>query len=171
MITYCSFDASSPSPIRPGYVQPQIWPSPSLQMPWYIMVLGHQQAQCLLRKLDKFLIFLNTFSLSRQHYSKWPLRFHKIPQHFWVLTFNMLNCLKDYKRYTDIMNWILDLARPKLMELTLEQQCMLSVLHVEYHAWWCPGDLVSQDISRHGIDPKSQNIPSPASEELIYNGF
>ena len=48
---------------------------------------------------------------------------------FYVLTLNMLNCIKDYKRYVHILNCILYLAWPKLMKLNLEQQYMLSVLH------------------------------------------
>ena len=44
---------------------------------------------------------------------------------------------------------------------------MLSVLHSQYHACWCSGDFRSQGINRHGIDPQSRDIPSPASEELI----
>ena len=43
---------------------------------------------------------------------------------------------------------------------------MLSVLHSQYHACWCSGDLRSQGISRHGIDSQSWNIQFPASEEL-----
>ena len=35
----------------------------------------------------------------------------------------------------------------------LEQQCMFSAIHSEYHARWCSGDFRSQSISRHGIDP------------------
>ena len=45
---------------------------------------------------------------------------------------------------------------------------MVSVLHSQYHAWWCPVDFRGQGINRHGIDLQSQNIPSPASEELWY---
>ena len=52
------------------------------------------------------------------------------------------------------------------MKLTLEQQNMLSVLHSQYHACWCSGDFRSQGISRHDIEPQSQNILSPASKEL-----
>ena len=44
----------------------------------------------------------------------------------------------------------LDVAYP-----ILSIQCLL-----------CPGDFRSQGISRHGIDPQSLNIPSPASKEL-----
>ena len=43
---------------------------------------------------------------------------------------------------------------------------MLSVLHSQHHACWCSGDFRNQGISSHGIDPQSQNIPSPASGEL-----
>ena len=45
-----------------------------------------------------------------------------------------LNYLKDYKRYIHILSRILDLAWPKQMKLTLEQQYMLSFLHSQYHA-------------------------------------
>ena len=88
---------------------------------------------------------------------------------YW-LTLNMLNCFKDCNRYIHILKHILDLAWPELMELTLEQQYMLSVLPSQYHACWCSGDFRSQGINRHGtcIDPKSWNIPSSASEELIF---
>ena len=53
------------------------------------------------------------------------------------------------------------------MKLSLEQEYMLSVLHSRYHACWWSGDFRSQSINMHGIDPKSRNIPSPASEELM----
>ena len=44
---------------------------------------------------------------------------------------------------------------------------MLPILYFQYHAYWCPDDLRSQGISRHGsIDQIDQNIPSLASEEL-----
>ena len=52
------------------------------------------------------------------------------------------------------------------MKLTLEWKYIFSVLHSQYHACWCSGDFRSQGISRHGIDPQSWNIPSPAPEEL-----
>ena len=57
---------------------------------------------------------------------------------------------------------------PKLMQLSLEQQYS-SVLHSQCHACWCSGDLRSQGISKHGIDPQSGNIPFQASEELTEN--
>ena len=85
--------------------------------------------------------------------------------HCWLLTLNMLNCFKDYKRYIHILNRILELARPKLTKLTLGQQYM-SVLHSHYHACWCSGNFGSQGISKHGIESQNWNIPSPASEEL-----
>ena len=52
------------------------------------------------------------------------------------------------------------------MKLSLKHQGILSVLHNQYHACWCSGDFWSQCISRHGIDPQSRNISSPAWEEL-----
>ena len=57
-----------------------------------------------------------------------------------ILTLNKLNCFKDHKRHIHILNRILDLASPKLMKLTLEQHYM-SVLHSQYHACWCSGDI------------------------------
>ena len=36
---------------------------------------------------------------------------------------------------------------------------MLSALHSQYHACWCTGDLRSQCISRHGIDPQTGIFP------------
>ena len=66
---------------------------------------------------------------------------------------NMLNCFKDYKRYIHILNHIwLD---PSIWNKSLDQQYMLSVLHSQYCACWCPGDFRSQDISRHGIVPQA----------------
>ena len=59
------------------------------------------------------------------------------------------------------------------MKFNLDQECILSGLHSQYHAWWCSGDFRSQGISRHGINPQSQNILSPAWEEssiLLYVG-
>ena len=83
-----------------------------------------------------------------------------------TLTLNMLDCFNDCKISIHILNRMLDLACPLSMKLTLEQQYMLSVLHGQYHACWCSGDFRSQGINRHGIDPKSWNIPFAASEDL-----
>ena len=52
----------------------------------------------------------------------------------------------------------------------MEQLYMLPNLCWQYHTCWCSGDFRSQGISRHGIDPKSQNVLSPASEELTHWG-
>ena len=57
------------------------------------------------------------------------------------------------------------------MKLTLEQQYMLSVLHRQYHVCWCSDNFRSQGISTHGIDPQSQNIPSPASLNSQQNSW
>ena len=48
----------------------------------------------------------------------------------------------------------------------MEQPHTWHILYFQYLACWCPGDLRSQGISRHDTDPQSQNILSPASEEL-----
>ena len=76
---------------------------------------------------------------------------------FQVLTLNMLNCFKVYKRYIHIVNPILDLAWTKWMKL-MKQQWMSSVLHSQYYACWCSGDFRRQSISRQGIDPKARII-------------
>ena len=39
------------------------------------------------------------------------------------------------------------------MKLTLEEQYILCILHSQCHVWWCTGDVRSQCISMHGIDP------------------
>ena len=54
-------------------------------------------------------------------------------------------------------------------QLTLGQQCILSVVHSRYLVGWCTGGLRSQCINRHGISPQSRNIPSPASAEITLN--
>ena len=54
------------------------------------------------------------------------------------------------------------------MKLTREQQYILFILHSHYHACWSSGNFRSQGISRHGIDTQSLNIPSPASEQLVF---
>ena len=82
------------------------------------------------------------------------------------LTLNMLNCFKNHMRYSHISNCILDFARSKYMKLTLEKQHLLSFPHGQFHAYWYSGHFWSHGNSRHGIYPQSQNIPSPASEEL-----
>ena len=82
-----------------------------------------------------------------------------------------MNCFKDYKWYKciHISNRILDLAWPEVDAIKSE-----TTIHVvcprqsQYHACSCASDLRSQSISRHGIDPQSQNIWSAASEELVH---
>ena len=76
-------------------------------------------------------------------------------------------CWIVLKIFINILNYVFDLAWPKKMKLILEQQCKLSVLHSQYHACWCPGDLRNQGINLHGVDPQSWSILSPASEALI----
>ena len=70
-----------------------------------------------------------------------------------VLTFHMIS-------------WILFIRRRPNSQ-SREQPYMLLILYCQYHAWWCPGSLGRQGISRHGIDEISWNIPSLASEEFI----
>ena len=84
------------------------------------------------------------------------------------LTLNMLNCFKDYKRWIHISYHIMECVQQKKIRFTMLQPYKLHILYCQYHACWCTGALRSQGISRHGIDPCSQNILSAASEELRY---
>ena len=54
----------------------------------------------------------------------------------------------------------MDFVQHKKTELMVEQPYVLPILHCKYHACWCPGDLLSQDINRHDIDQISQKILS-----------
>ena len=65
-----------------------------------------------------------------------------------------------------ILYHIFDFVQQKKTKFTMEQPYMLPIVYWQYHACWCSGDFRSQGISRHGINPQSQNIPSPASEEV-----
>ena len=53
----------------------------------------------------------------------------------------------------------------------MDQPYILPILDCQYHSCWCPGDWSHQGISRCGIDPINWNIPSLASEELMYSTF
>ena len=118
--------------------------------------------------------FLNTFSWKKIL----EILFISFVGHFWillmagyhissVLTLNMLNCFKDYKRYTPISYHILDFVQHKKTKFTMEQPYMLPILFCQYHACWCPSDLRSWGISRNDIDQISLNIPFLVSEQLI----
>ena len=85
-----------------------------------------------------------------------------------VLTFNMLHCVKDYKKCIHISYQSLDFVQKEKTEVTMEQPYMLLILYCQYHVCWCHGDSRSQRISRHGFDQISQNIRSIAPEELTY---
>ena len=50
------------------------------------------------------------------------------------------------------------------MQLPLEPQYMLSVIHIQYHTCWCSSDFWSPSISKHGADPQSWNIPKGESD-------
>ena len=72
-----------------------------------------------------------------------------------ISTFNMLNCSKDHNIYIYICIFTFwNASWPKQMKLTMEQQYVLSVLHIQVHARWCSGDFSSQVISMHGIYPQ-----------------
>ena len=62
---------------------------------------------------------------------------YQIKNVYCPLTLKVRNCLEDYKRCIHILNRILNLARTKSMELTLEQQFKLSVLYRLCHACGC----------------------------------
>ena len=48
----------------------------------------------------------------------------------------------------------------------MKQPYMLPIIHCQYHACWCPGDLRSWGIEKHGIDQMIRNNPALASKEL-----
>ena len=52
-----------------------------------------------------------------------------------------------------------------VIAISLYNICYNGPWRGQYHACRCSGDFRSQCISRHGIDPKSRNIPSLASED------
>ena len=94
-------------------------------------------------------------------------RFHVWNQWFFysVITFSYTKCFVH--SYTVDVVFTLS-YRILFNRIRLNSQhYMLAILYCQYHACWCSGDFRSQCISRHGIDPQSQNILSPASEELI----
>ena len=62
---------------------------------------------------------------------------------------------------------MLDFIHQNKTKFTMKQPYILPILYCQYHACWCPGDLRSQGMSRHGIEQISLNIPSLALEELI----
>ena len=80
----------------------------------------------------------------------------KIPA---VLTLNMLNCFEDCKRFHHISYHVLDFVQQKKTKLTMQQPYMLHILYCQCHACWCPGDLMSQCISRHVINQIILNAP------------
>ena len=92
-------------------------------------------------------------------------------------TLKRLNLFKDYERCIPISyhSGILNLVQLKKTRFQLpDLQCIhFACIHVayiqycQYHSCWCPGDLRSQGISRHGIDQINWNILSLVSEELI----
>ena len=62
-----------------------------------------------------------------------------------------------------IISWIM--FNKRRLNSHLDELYMLHILYCQYHTCWCPRDLKSQGISRHGIDQISRNIPCPASGE------
>ena len=92
-------------------------------------------------------------------------KFHRIC----ILTFNVLNCFEDYKSCIHISYGMLDFIQQKKIKFTMEQLYVLPILYCQCHACWCTGEFRSQCISRHGIEFQSRNIPSLASEELMFS--
>ena len=84
------------------------------------------------------------------------------------VNFNMLNCFKDYKRCILILNrFLVFLDKSGWNQLWNNITCCLSYTTNRMACLLCFGDFRSRSISRHGIDPQSRNILSPASGELI----
>ena len=85
------------------------------------------------------------FCYTQWRHSEWPMRSCGIE------ILNMLNCFKDYKRRIHISYRILDFVQQRKTRFTMEQPYLLPILYCQYHACWCPGNLRSQGISRHGM--------------------
>ena len=79
----------------------------------------------------------------------------------------MLNSFEGYWWCNHLAYHILDFVQWKKIKFTMEQNYLLPILYCQYHSSWCPKDIRSQGISRHGIAQVNQNIMSLASEELI----
>ena len=56
-----------------------------------------------------------------------------------VLTLNMLNCFKDFKRCIHTSYHIYNFVPQNLTGFIMEQPWMLPILYCEYHACRCPG--------------------------------
>ena len=82
------------------------------------------------------------------------------------LTLNMQNCFLNIIK-SHVISY-LGICSTEKFKFIIKQPYMLIVLYCQYHVPCCPGDFVSQGISRHGIGEKSRNIPSLASEEFIF---
>ena len=65
------------------------------------------------------------------------------------MPYNILNCVQQMTKFP------------------MEQPNMLFILYCQYHACWCPGELRSQGIIRHGINQISCNISPLVPEELF----
>ena len=75
------------------------------------------------------------------------------------------NVLENHKRLFTfrIISWSsFNNTRPD------SQLYMLPILCCQFHSCWCPGDLRTRGINKHGIDTISRNILFLASEELIW---
>ena len=141
--------------LSPGRHQAIIWTNAG------ILLIEH-----LGTNFSEILIKINTFSFKKMHLKMWSGKWRLFCLCLNVLTLNMLNCFKGYKRCIHISYLILDFIQQKKIKFSMEQPNMLSIQYCQYHVCWCLGNLRSQGISRHDIDQISQNIPSLASEEL-----
>ena len=70
------------------------------------------------------------------------------------LILDVLNCFKDYERCVYVSHHILNFVEKK-NRFTMKQHCILPILYCQCNACWCPGDLMSQGTSSHGIYPKA----------------
>ena len=82
-----------------------------------------------------------------------------------ISTVNMQNYFEVYKSCIRISYHILYCVQQKKTKFTTEQPYMLPILYCQYHPCW------GQGISRFGIWPQIQNIPSPTSAELTSTGL
>ena len=68
-----------------------------------------------------------------------------------MLTLYVLNFQREHNIYLHFVSF-LHVDTTQEVEILPQKDKNLPNLHSQYHGWWCPGDVRSQDISSHDID-------------------
>ena len=64
-----------------------------------------------------------------------------------------------------------DFVQQEKVKFSMEHPYMLPIVYCQHYDCWCPGDLRSQIMNRHGFDHGYRYIPSLASETPFLNIF